>query len=97
MTIFVGNLSFKASEQDLHGVFAEYGVVKQIKLPVDRETGRKRGFAFVELENEDDEQKAIEELDGATWMGRDLRVNKAQPRRQSTTSFQPRDSFSRQR
>ncbi|MFS8854947.1 RNA-binding protein, partial [Synechococcus sp. H55.2] len=74
MTIFVGNLSFKASEEDLRLVFAEYGTVKQIKLPVDRETGRKRGFAFVELENEADEQKAIDELDGATWMGRDLRV-----------------------
>ncbi|MDX2270563.1 MAG: RNA-binding protein [Cyanobacteriota bacterium] len=80
MTIFVGNLSFKASEEDLRDVFAEYGGVKQIKLPVDRETGRKRGFAFVELENEADEQKAIDELDGANWMGRDLRVNKAQPR-----------------
>ncbi|MEN9202987.1 MAG: RNA-binding protein [Thermostichus sp. DG_1_6_bins_120] len=80
MTIFVGNLSFKASEEDLRLVFAEYGTVKQIKLPVDRETGRKRGFAFVELEDEADEQKAIEELDGASWMGRDLRVNKALPR-----------------
>lgn len=80
MTIFVGNLSFKASEEDLRLVFAEYGTVKQVKLPVDRETGRKRGFAFVELENEADEQKAIDELDGATWMGRDLRVNKALPR-----------------
>ncbi|MFS8857872.1 RNA-binding protein [Synechococcus sp. H55.7] len=83
MTIFVGNLSFKASEEDLRLVFAEYGTVKQIKLPVDRETGRKRGFAFVELENEADEQKAIDELDGATWMGRDLRVNKAMPRQAS--------------
>ncbi|MFS8867630.1 RNA recognition motif domain-containing protein [Synechococcus sp. H65.1] len=86
MTIFVGNLSFKASEEDLRRVFAEYGTVKQIKMPVDRETGRKRGFAFVELENEADEQKAIEELDGATWMGRDLRVNKALPRQVSTSS-----------
>jgi len=83
MTIFVGNLSFKASEEDLRLVFSEYGTVKQIKLPVDRETGRKRGFAFVELENEADEQKAIDELDGATWMGRDLRVNKAMPRQAS--------------
>jgi RNA recognition motif-containing protein len=84
MTIFVGNLSFRASEEDLRLVFSEYGTVKQIKIPVDRETGRKRGFAFVELENEADEQKAIEELDGATWMGRDLRVNKALPRQASS-------------
>ncbi len=80
MTIFVGNLSFKASEEDLRAVFAEYGAVKQVKLPLDRETGRKRGFAFVELEDESDEQRAIDALDGASWMGRDLRVNKAQPR-----------------
>ena len=85
MTIFVGNLSFKASEEDLRLVFSEYGTVKQIKIPVDRETGRKRGFAFVELENEADEQKAIEELDGATWMGRDLRVHKALPRQASSS------------
>lgn len=92
MTIFVGNLSFKASEEDLRLVFAEYGTVKQIKLPVDRETGRKRGFAFVELENEADEQKAIDELDGATWMGRDLRVNKALPRQTSAGSRDGRSS-----
>lgn len=80
MTIFVGNLPFKASEEDLKNVFADYGEVKTVKLPVDRETGRKRGFAFVELVEENDEQKAIDDLDGANWMGRDLRVNKAYPR-----------------
>ncbi|MCJ2543814.1 RNA recognition motif domain-containing protein [Thermostichus vulcanus] len=94
MTIFVGNLSFKASEEDLRLVFAEYGAVKQIKLPVDRETGRKRGFAFVELEDEADEQKAIDELDGATWMGRDLRVNKALPRQAGAGGGGGRDSRS---
>jgi RNA recognition motif-containing protein len=80
MTIFVGNLSFKATEEDLREVFADYGAVKQVKLPIDRETGRKRGFAFVEMETEAQETAAIEALDGAEWMGRDLRVNKAQPR-----------------
>lgn len=82
MSIYVGNLSYSAKEEDLDQVFAEYGKVKRITLPTDRETGRPRGFAFVELEDEASEEKAIEALDGAEWMGRELRVNKAKPREQ---------------
>jgi RNA-binding proteins (RRM domain) len=80
MTIYVGNLSFKATEQDLKEVFSEYGSVKRITLPMDRETGRMRGFAFVEMTEDDAEDRAITALDGAEWMGRQLRVNKARPR-----------------
>jgi RNA recognition motif-containing protein len=80
MTIFVGGLSFQATQEDLSEVFAEYGTVQSVKIPVDRETGKPRGFAFVEMSSETEEAAAIEELDGAEWMGRDLRVNKAQPR-----------------
>ena len=80
MSIYVGNLSYSAKEEDLEGAFGEYGTVKRITLPTDRETGRPRGFAFVEMENEATEDKAIEALDGAEWMGRELRVNKAKPR-----------------
>lgn len=80
MSIYVGNLSFDASEQDLNAVFAEYGTVKQVKMPTDRETGRKRGFAFVEMGDDSEEAKAIDELEGAEWMGRTLKVNKAKPR-----------------
>ncbi|UJB73271.1 RNA-binding protein (plasmid) [Acaryochloris sp. 'Moss Beach'] len=80
MSIYVGNLSYDVTEQDLRTVFAEYGTVKSATLPTDRETGRKRGFAFVEMSNDAEEAKAIEELDGAEWMGRDLKVNKAKPR-----------------
>ncbi len=54
--------------------------VTRVNLPVDRETGRKRGFGFVEMGTEDEEQVAIEALDGANWMGRDMKVNKAKPR-----------------
>lgn len=61
-------------------VFSEYGSVKRVHLPIDRETGRKRGFGFVEMETEAAEAKAIETLDGAEWMGREIRVNKARPR-----------------
>ncbi len=80
MTIYVGNLSFQATEEDLRDVFAEYGEVTRISLPIDRETGRKRGFAFVEMAVAEEEDKAIAALDGAEWLGRELRVNKARPR-----------------
>ncbi|NJM67570.1 MAG: RNA-binding protein [Acaryochloris sp. RU_4_1] len=80
MSIYVGNLSFDVTEQDLNTAFAEYGTVKQVKLPTDRETGKKRGFAFVEMANDAEEAKAIDELEGAEWMGRTLKVNKAKPR-----------------
>ncbi len=80
MTIYVGNLSYRATPDDLTEVFAEYGSVKRISLPTDRETGRLRGFAFVELEEDTQEDAAIAELDGADWMGRQLKVNKAKPR-----------------
>jgi RNA recognition motif-containing protein len=80
MTIYVGNLSYKASETDLRDVFAEYGEVKRVVVPTDRETGRMRGFAFVELEPGQNEDSAISKLDGAEWMGRELRLNKAKPK-----------------
>lgn len=83
MTIYIGNLSFQATEEDLREVFAEYGKVSRISLPTDRETGRKRGFAFVEMEDESTEDSAIAELDGAEWLGREIRVNKAKPREDS--------------
>ncbi|ABW27623.1 MULTISPECIES: RNA-binding protein [Acaryochloris] len=86
MTVYIGNLSYEVTEDDLSAVFAEYGEVKQVKLPVDRESGRKRGFGFVEMQDESNEEKAIEELDGAEWMGRTLKVNKAKPRTPRPTS-----------
>ena len=80
MSIYVGNLSFKVTQEDLMSVFAEYGTVKRVQLPTDRESGRPRGFGFVEMETEAEEDKAIAELDGAEWMGRVMKVNKAKPR-----------------
>lgn len=80
MTIYVGNLSYRATEADLKAVFADYGEVKRVVLPTDRETGRMRGFAFVEMMEDAQEDAAITELDGAEWMGRQLKVNKAKPR-----------------
>jgi RNA recognition motif-containing protein len=80
MTIYVGNLSYRATEADLRTVFADYGEVKRVVLPTDSETGRLRGFAFVDMIEDSQEDAAITELDGAEWMGRQLRVNKAKPR-----------------
>ena len=80
MSIYVGNLSYEINQEDLNEVFAEYGTVKRVHIPTDRETGRVRGFAFVEMESETDEDKAIKALDGAEWMDRELKVNKARPR-----------------
>ncbi|MEZ2225285.1 MULTISPECIES: RNA-binding protein [unclassified Microcoleus] len=80
MSIYVGNLAYQVTQEDLNTVFAEYGTVKRVQLPTDRETGKMRGFAFVEMGTEAEETAAIEALDGAEWMGRDLKVNKAKPR-----------------
>ena len=83
MSIYVGNLSYEVTQEDLSTIFSEYGAVKRVQLPTDRETGRMRGFGFVEMETDAQEAAAIEALDSAEWMGRDLRVNKAKPREDS--------------
>ena len=80
MSIYVGNLSYNVTQEDLSSVFAEYGSVKRVQLPTDRETGRLRGFGFVEMSSDAEEDAAIQALDGAEWMGRDMKVNKAKPR-----------------
>jgi RNA recognition motif-containing protein len=86
MSVYVGNLSYEVTEDSLNSVFAEYGSVKRIQLPTDRETGRLRGFGFVEMGTDAEETAAIEALDGAEWMGRDLKVNKAKPK-ENRSSF----------
>ena len=85
MSIYVGNLDYEISQEDLTEVFTEYGTVKRVHLPIDRETGRKRGFAFVEMDSEAEEADAISKLNGAEWMGRELKVNKARPREQKSS------------
>ena len=97
MTIYVGNLSYSVAQEDLNAVFAEYGSVKRVQIPTDRETGRMRGFGFVEMATDAEEAAAIEALDGAEWMGRALKVNKAKPREDRGSSGGSRrdNSFSR--
>lgn len=80
MTIYIGNLSFQAEREDLVDLFGQYGEVRQCSLPLDRETGRKRGFAFVDLIDDAAEEAAIKDLQNVEWMGRMIRVNKATPR-----------------
>ena len=80
MSIYVGNLSYEVTSEDLNEVFTEYGTVKRVHIPTDRDTGRARGFAFVEMETEAEENNAIETLDEAQWMGRSIKFNKAKPR-----------------
>lgn len=86
MSIYVGNLSYQVEQDDLKRVFAEYGTVKNVQLPLDRETGRVRGFAFVEMGSEAEETAAIEALDNSEWMGRNLKVNKAKPKSDAGSS-----------
>jgi len=86
MSIYVGNLSYEVTSEDLTHAFTQYGTVKRVQLPTDRETGRVRGFAFVEMATDAEETTAIESLDGAEWMGRDLKVNKAKPREDRSSS-----------
>src|SRR5687767_15901789 len=78
--LFVGNLSFNTTENDLQDLFAAYGPVQQVDMIMDRMTGRPRGFGFVTMENNEDAQKAIAALHGKNFDGRDLTVNEARPR-----------------
>jgi RNA recognition motif-containing protein len=80
VSIFVGNLPFRAEKEDVMELFAAFGEVVNCSLPLERDTGRKRGFAFVEMADGDSEERAIEALQGADLMGRPLRINKAEPR-----------------
>lgn len=79
MKLYVGNLSFDTSEQQLESLFAEFGAVQSAALVTDRDTGRPRGFGFVEM-SDDDARTAMAELNGKNVDGRDLTVNEARPR-----------------
>jgi len=80
MKLYVGNLSFKTTEQELHELFSQYGQVTSAQLVMDRETGRPRGFGFVEFANDEEAKAAINALNGQNMGGRDLTVNEAKPR-----------------
>lgn len=80
MNIYVGNLSYKVSDNDLKETFEKFGEVASAKVITDRDTGRSKGFGFVEMENDSEAQNAIDDLDGTEMDGRTIKVNKAKPK-----------------
>src|SRR5579863_4350472 len=78
--IFVGNLSFQTTQDELHAAFAQYGAVERVNIVTDRDTGQPRGFAFVEMTERKDAETAISQLNGAELNGRALNVNEARPK-----------------
>ena len=84
--LFVGNMSFQTTEADLNTLFKPFGQVTRVHLVMDRETGRARGFAFVEMPNDDEAAKAIAALNGKEVAGRNLKVNEARPKGERPSS-----------
>jgi RNA recognition motif-containing protein len=80
MNIYVGNLSYGMSEGELRDAFSAFGEVSSVKILMDRETGRSRGFGFVEMPNQNEAETAVSQLNGKDIGGRSLRVNEARPR-----------------
>jgi cold-inducible RNA-binding protein len=78
--IFVGNLNFRTTQEELHAAFAQYGNVERVNIVTDRETGQPRGFAFVEMTDRQEAENAISQLNGAELNGRALNVNEARPK-----------------
>ncbi|MCK5072745.1 MAG: RNA-binding protein [Bacteriovoracaceae bacterium] len=83
--LYVGNLSFSLTEDSLSNAFAECGTIESVKIITDRDTGRSKGFAFVEMSSDEEAQAVIEKFDGSELDGRNIKVNEAKPR-------EPRDS-----
>ena len=87
MKLYVGNLSFQTSRDDLNSLFAQAGTVESAAVVEDRETGRSRGFGFVEMSSKEEAQKAIEQFNGKEVNGRNLNVNEAKPREDRGRGF----------
>ncbi len=92
MKLYVGNLPFSVEEQELKDLFSSYGSVTSVQLITDRDTGRSKGFGFVEISNDDEANNAIQELNGKDFGGRAVIVNEARPResRDNNRSFDRR-------
>ncbi|NOY95608.1 MAG: RNA-binding protein [Chlorobi bacterium] len=87
MNIYVGNLDFKVNENDLEGIFEEYGTVSSSKVITDKFSGRSKGFGFITMENQDEANKAISELNGATLENREIVVNEAKPKKSNFNRY----------
>lgn len=90
MNIYCGNLSYDMTDDDLRNAFEDHGKVSSAKIIMDRESGRSKGFGFVEMESEEEAKAAIQELNGAMINGRNLRVNEAKPRSNGGSRRGPR-------
>lgn len=86
MNLFVGNLAWTTTQADLEAAFGAYGEVSSAKIMTDRETGKSRGFAFVEMPNDSEARKAVDELNGKDLKGRAINVNEARPREERPRS-----------
>lgn len=80
MNIYVGNLPYTANEEDLKELFSGHGEVSSVRIITDRDTGQSKGFAFIDMPNDEQAKQAITALEGAEFMGRNLRVNESKPR-----------------
>ncbi|CAI9677821.1 RNA-binding protein [Elizabethkingia anophelis] len=92
MNIFISNINYSVKESQLEELFASYGAIQSAKIIMDRETGRSRGFGFVEMLNNDEANTAIESLNGALFQGKNLNVSEARPKEEK-----PRRSFNNNR
>lgn len=90
MNIYVGNIAYAMSEEDLKNEFEKFGEVSVVKIVRDRDSGRSKGYGFVEMDSQEDAQNAIASLNGHEFLGRELRVNEARPREE-----RPRRDFRR--
>ena len=85
MNIYIGNISYQTTEDEIKTLFGEHGVVDDVHLIIDRDSGRSKGFGFIEMPDAESAKKAIEALDGSEFGGRQIKINEARPR-------PPRDS-----
>jgi RNA recognition motif-containing protein len=88
MNIYIGNLPYRLTEEDLRSAFATHGTVSSVRIVMDRETGKSKGFGFVEMPTQSEAEEAVKKMDGYNLNGRTLKVNEARPR--PTTPFQKR-------
>jgi RNA recognition motif-containing protein len=93
MKIYVGNLPFSVSEKDLQEAFSKFGEVSEVSLIADKFSGRSKGFGFVTFANDDDAKKAIEEMDGKDFQGRNLKLSEAKPMDPDRPRRPPRRDF----
>ena len=95
MNIYCGNLPYNVVEEDLKEIFEDYGNVSSVKIIADKLTGRSKGFGFVEMDNDDEARKAIEELNNAELSGRNIKVNESRPRSNDSRGGGGRRNFNR--